>query len=204
MDGFVKLLQEQRPHFIGFQESDLDHPFLENKDFIEYVGEGLSMYNYVGVPTRECSVGTAVAATRNLMNVTGYVLPFTDQGRVLRRGFVLTRTLIGGVWTHLWNIQIESSAQTLAQPQINLMLDFFATIPATEPVIIVGDFGFDPSNPLIQQILQAGLQSAVAAAQGADLPTKSTPDGDITADYIFFRGVQVKDANTIDLGSKCF
>lgn len=97
--------------------------------------------------------------------------------------------------THLHHV-VEAAAER--DHQASLLLDWLAAAPATEAVIVMGDFNAGPAEPTHTRMRAAGFRSAFAEANGSE-PAVTWPsglqapamdtDGDPDClDYIWVRG----------------
>jgi endonuclease/exonuclease/phosphatase family metal-dependent hydrolase len=106
------------------------------------------------------------------------------------------------VVTHLHHVGTD---EALRDEQARALLEWLATAPPTDAVIVMGDFNADPAEPTADRMRAAGFRSAYVEANGAEpavtwpsglqAPAMDTDGGSECLDYIWVRGaVRVADA----------
>jgi len=118
-------------------------------------------------------------------------------GRSVIRGVV---TLAGGasvlaVVTHLHHSTPDEAHR---DEQARQLVAWLAQAPATDAVVVVGDFNAEPDEPTYDRMTASGFRSAHLEANGAepaltwpsglDAPAKDTDGPDGCLDYIWVRG----------------
>jgi endonuclease/exonuclease/phosphatase family metal-dependent hydrolase len=106
------------------------------------------------------------------------------------------------VVTHLHHVGTD---EALRDEQARALLEWLATAPPTDAVIVMGDFNADPAEPTADRMRAAGFRSAHAEANGAEpavtwpsglqAPAMDTDGNPECLDYIWVRGaVRVAEA----------
>ncbi len=187
LDELVGVVKEANPDVLLLQEVDRGWVLAGGVDLLEYFAGELDM-EFTYSPAHDPQFGNAVFTSRPFANARTVVLPYGD-GPQRRSAAVVDFMGVAYASVHLQHK--ERDATRVAQ--VEALLD---ALGDTGPLVVGGDFNDTADSRTFATMIAAGFLSAHGEGKGQD--TYVGPDFQAQIDYIFGRGVVLRDYTVID------
>ena len=160
-ESVVSFLIDENPDFIGIQEA------LWNQ--VHYLSENMPDYDFVGVGRDDGIV--AGEAMIILFKKTTFTLKnyntswLSETPNIPSRGWdaACNRTLTTAIFNQengrdiaIFNTHFDHIGEKARSESIQLIQNAISMIPSNVPYVLMGDFNFEPSNPLYKELVTLG------------------------------------------------
>ena len=193
------IIDVQKPDLVALQEVDQSTRRSQGVDQASVLAAGAKLQGHFGksIDFAGGGYGNAILSSLPCQAVSVHALPLSGEAR----SFLYSRVEVPEIGRAHWiatHLDSDWKSHAGRLKQLKAILDFAATLPSTEAVILMGDFNATPDAAEIRQMVNVGWIDAthgLAASFPADAPKERI-------DYIFIRPgaftCRVLDASVID------